>query len=335
MLPISAECSRLNEAGKGRRNSVGKLTRYSHLLDRVIQTSDTSSHRRDQIANFAEILSNAPAKQRIFEAVYRGKKGTKTVKEIAKVTGFSAKRVTEIAKPLARGEKLFEQGRERINGEVATVYKKLHFVETNKRKILQLARSKKRLKFYHTKTNPSIQSKGKGQRVVVQIPFKTKHQFVRIDEVNEFKKVRNVKQIPQSLKPARLSEQKVKKGFLKLLKERRDPKDWGGESNDIFTTRLTLNGKLRRAAFALKGPAKTGTLVPAKMGKNGDQIQRLFDSPADVFMVQYEGEIAESVISLMEKLALARSLTRREVFFGIIDQEDTYRLRLAYPKAFN
>src|SRR6266852_1195312 len=38
-------------------------------------------------------------------------------------------------------------------------------------------------------------------------------------------------------------------------------------------------------------PATTGPLVPGKMGKNGDQIQRLFGSPAQVFFVQYEEEI--------------------------------------------
>lgn len=300
----------------------------------MIQTSDTSSHRRDQIANFAEILKNAPTKQRVFEAVYRGKKRTKTVQEIADATGFSSKRVTEIAKPLARGEKLFEQGRERVNGKSVTVYKKLDFVETNKHKILKLARNKKQLASYHTKTNPRTQATNKGQRVVIRVPFKAKHQFVGIDDVEQFKRVRHINNVPQSLKPSRLPEKKIKQAFLRLLKERRNAKDWGGESNDIFTTKLTLNGKNIRAAFALKGPAQKGTLVPAKMGKNGDQIQRLFDSPADFFAVQYEGEIAESVISLMEKLAIARSLTRGRVFFTVVDQEDTYRLRLAYPNAF-
>src|SRR5262245_52420615 len=112
------------------------------------------------------------------------------------------------------------------------------------------------------------------------------------------------------------------------------PKDWGGESNDIFTTKVKMKGVRRRAAFALKGPAKKGPLVPAMMGKNGDQIQRLLKSPADVFFVQYEGEIKESIVELMEELAKAKALLGQQVFFGIIDKVDTYRLRLAYPKAF-
>ena len=70
------------------------------------------------------------------------------------------------------------------------------------------------------------------------------------------------------------------------------------------------------------------------MGKNGDQIQRLFGSPAQVFFVQYEGEIKESIIGLMEELAKAKAALGQEVFFGIINREDSYRLRVAYPKAF-
>ncbi len=71
------------------------------------------------------------------------------------------------------------------------------------------------------------------------------------------------------------------------------------------------------------------------MGKNGDQIQRLFDSPADTFFVQYEGEIKESVVRQMEQLATAKSVVSgAQVLFGTIDETDTWRLRQAYPKHF-
>ena len=298
----------------------------------VLNVSDTASNRRDQIANFAEILRNAPSKQAVFEAVYRGKKRLKTVEEIANTTGYTPKRVTELAKPLARGEKLFEQVRERVDGRNQTAYRKLDFVETNKRKILQLARNKKILDSYHTKTNPK--NAKAGARITIRVPFKAKPQFIAVDDVEQFKKVKHVQASATPLHPQRLPEKKVKAGLLKLLGESKNPKDWGGESNDIFTTRLRLNGKSRRAAFALKGPAKKGPLVPGKMGKNGDQIQRLFDSPAEVFFVQYEGEIAESVVGLMENLALAKAVLRGDVFYGIIDGDDTNRLRQAYPSAF-
>jgi hypothetical protein len=297
----------------------------------VLSVSDTSSNRRDQISNFAEILRNSPSKQIIFNAVYHGKKHFKTVEEIAQATHFSTKRVTELAKPLARGERLFEQGREMVRGRMQTVYRKLDFVETNKRKILRLAKNSTRLNSYHTKTNPAVHKSS--QRIVIHVPFKSRFRFITVDEINQFKKVEAVRSVPTTLHPARLSEGRIKAGLRRILGATESQKDWGGESNDIFA-RVTIGGHSRRAAFALKGPGQTGTLVPRKMGKNGDQIQRLFDSPADVFFVQYEGEIAQSIVSLMENLASAKAILRGEVLFGIIDRNDTYRLRLAYPSAF-
>jgi hypothetical protein len=303
----------------------------------VQQVSDTASNRRDQIANFGELLQRAPAKQRVFKAVYFGKKRSKTVQDIADATGYTTKRVTEIAKHLADGEKLFEQARERIDGKAHTVYRKIHFVETNKRKILRLANSKKALDSYHTKTNPKGGSKG-AQKIVLRVPqqIKIKTKFITIDAIDQFSKVKTIraKSIPDKLSPERLPEQRVKRGLVKLLGETEVPKDWGGEINDIFTTRVKMKGIRHRAAFALKGPAKKGPLVPGMMGKNGDQIQRLLKSPADVFFVQYEGEIKESIVELMDGLARAKALLGQEVFFGVIDKNDTYRLRLAYPKTF-
>ena len=94
----------------------------------VQEVSDTASNRRDQIANFAEILRNAPEKQKVFKAVYTGKKKTKTVLEIAAIAGIKTpKRVTELAKPLVR-EKLFQQGRLRVDGRAQTIYTKAEFV---------------------------------------------------------------------------------------------------------------------------------------------------------------------------------------------------------------
>ena len=302
----------------------------------MINVSDTSSNRRDQIANFAEILLNAPARQNGFNAIYRGKKATKTIGEIAKATSYSTKRVATIAGPLAHGEKLFEQGRERHEGRMTTVYKKIPFVARNRTEILLKAKSRRALDRYHTKTNPKISVNvrvARGHRVSVRVPFQVRSKFIRAEDVKEFSKIKSVKSTA-GLLPTRLSEAKTKAGILSLLGETKMPKDWGGENNDIFTDRVTIGGKKMRGAFALKGPAKKGALVPAKMGKNGDQIQRLFGSPATAFFVQYEGEVNESIYKLMEELAKARAVTEGQVFWGVIDDDATKRLRKAYPKSF-
>ncbi len=71
------------------------------------------------------------------------------------------------------------------------------------------------------------------------------------------------------------------------------------------------------------------------MGTNGDQIQRLFRAPAEVFLVEYWNEIDETVVELMKIFATAKSFAEgRKIFFGIIDGQDTARLMAAYPEFF-
>jgi hypothetical protein len=211
----------------------------------MIDTSDTPSHRRDQIANFAEILKNAPAKQKVFDAVYHGKKKSKTIGEIAKVTGYSPKRVAEIAHALARGEKLFEQDRAEHDGRRTTVYKKIPFVGTNKRRILSLARDGRQLERYHTKTNPKIKVNirvPKGQQIKVNVPLQVRSKFIRVEDIAEFAKAKTITTIA-GLSPPRLSEARTKAGFLKLLGETKTPKDWGAK---IMTSSPTALRSLAR-----------------------------------------------------------------------------------------
>src|SRR5579864_4249071 len=301
----------------------------------ALNVSDNASHRRDQIANLAELLANAPTRQALVRAVNFGKKRVKSVGELAATLSseigkkITAKRVTEIGKPLVN--LAFAQERISENGRKTTAYAKLDR-HRDVKEALKLAKNKKKRENYHTKSNPKIRVVG--HTVTIKAPFVPKVKSLTVDDVKEFQKVKSVKNIPANMTPRRLPEAVVKKGIVQLLGEELDPKDWGGESNDIFTTRVSINGTRKRAAFALKGPAMTGPLVPGKMGKNGDQIQRLFSSPAQVFFVQYEEEIKESVVDLMARLATAKAVTEREVYYGIIDLTDTYRLRLAYPKAF-
>ena len=71
------------------------------------------------------------------------------------------------------------------------------------------------------------------------------------------------------------------------------------------------------------------------MGRNGDQIQRLFRAPATLFMVQYWGQIDESVSEQMAQFAKAKSAAEGSlIYYGIIDGSDSFRLIRAYQWAF-
>jgi len=79
------------------------------------------------------------------------------------------------------------------------------------------------------------------------------------------------------------------------------------EKSDFFTTRLMIGGKRMSAAFLLKGHGTKGKLTINKCGKKGDQILKLLDEPARVYIVQHVGEIDSDVIKLLEKLVAEKS----------------------------
>jgi hypothetical protein len=52
-------------------------------------------------------------------------------------------------------------------------------------------------------------------------------------------------------------------------------------------------------------------------------------------MVQYHSQIDESVVEQMKRFAIANSVTEnKQVWFGVIDGDDTNRLISAFPKQF-
>jgi len=155
---------------------------------------------------------------------------------------------------------------------------------------------------------------------------------VAIDDIDSFATVNFV---PASSIQVRLpldnSEAEIKELLQRIIGDPFIKKDWGGEQNDIFSSRIARKGKRLLAAFILKGPSVKGRLTLAKCGKNGDQIQRLFQSPADMFVVQFNGEIDQSVIEeCRQKVRLLRLTQNKNVFFTVIDGLDTARLMAAY-----
>jgi hypothetical protein len=220
--------------------------------------------------------------------------------------------------------------REKINGHF--VYKKGElFFSHYKNKILNLARNKKSLANLPTKVTPRSSSAGS---VTIRVPTRTFNvASITIDDLDNFSKVKRIRQ-GQQMKP--IAEEKFKQGVKKAIGEGGKFTDWGGEKNDLFSTKIRLNGKRIPCAFAFKGKGKKGILKPKDFGSNGDQIQRLFQSDAQLFMVQYWYQLDQTVYEQMRWFATARSaMTGDKIYFGIIDGDDTQRLKIAYPNLFN
>ncbi len=215
-------------------------------------------------------------------------------------------------------------GKTRDNKDFA--YEKDPFIVQHRDKILALAKNPKKLNEYPTKSTPQITYK----MVKVSFPRNMVNvQRITIDDIDSFSRVKRVR---SDEKRVTMYEKEVKALFSGVLGEKGKFQDWGGETGDLYSTRMKLYGKRKAAVFGLKGKGTTGKLTPKKMGKNGDQIARLFRSPADVFLVQYNGQIDPSVIEQMEAFATAKSVSEKEtVYHGVIDGQDTHRLFLAYP----
>lgn len=120
-----------------------------------------------------------------------------------------------------------------------------------------------------------------------------------------------------------IPEVQVKRTLAQVLGEPVIPKDWGGEQSDLWTTRLRVRGKSYDAAFLLKGPAGgrfSRPMTIGMLGKNGDQLQRLSATPAEVLVLQHCHVIRPEVVGMLRSLA---SDFRNIRHYMVIDGYDT------------
>jgi len=158
-----------------------------------------------------------------------------------------------------------------------------------------------------------------------------------VEDIDSFQKVRDVNpaMVAGFLRNGLLdrTEDQVQLALEQILAVTFHRMDWGGETNDLYTANVMINGTRRATAFLLKGPGiQKKEMTIANCGKNGDQIVRLFTAPADLFVVQYVGPIADMVVrDTQGKVSELRS-KGREVHFLIMEGQDTARLVYAYGK---
>jgi len=291
-----------------------------------LEVSDKISNLNDQIANVSRILGRSRERKKVFEAIYRGKKQVKTKKEIAKVAYLSEIRVLQEAGKLAANNIV-----DMVKIEGQTGYRKIPFFSHHKIEILRLAGNKEKISAFPTKINPRRDNK----ITYITIKYPTKSFDVvqlTIDDIDSFSKIRLVKSEVQ-LRP--VDEEKFKEGIKKIIGEAGKFTDWGGEKNDLYTTRLRVKNRRVPTAVAFKGRGKKGILKLNMMGKNGDQILRLFQTDADLFILQYWGQIDQSIYEQMNSFAIQKSaLNGKRIYYSVIDGFDTARILEAYKQFF-
>src|ERR1043165_953381 len=293
----------------------------------AIEVSDSLSNTNEQIDAVVRAIGGSKDRRLVFEAIYHHKSPVKTVQIIHKRTGLSRMRVLQAGRHLVL-KRAVNQADKKKYGD--TAYRMIESIQGQKQKILRYVADPAKLEKLPTKRRANVLVLPKYMKVP---SAGAQVSLITVDDIESFSRVRKVKS--KTSLPNTVSEEEVKHGVQAILGEPGNFKDWGGEDSDLYSGRLRLNGKRHAAAFAFKGPGEPGALVPGRMGKNGDQLTRMFRQDADVFLVQHWREIKPSVSEMMRGLAVAKSVsTGKLIRYGVIDGVDTERLRRAYPTQF-
>lgn len=295
----------------------------------IQHTTEFVATSEESIQTIASDLATSDRKYRVFKAVYSGGNQPKNATMLASKSDLTEIAAMQLATPMAH-----KQYFERVKHEGRVAFRKYQHINAVRGRILKLAKNPKSLEKHVSSRTPR-------QAVSVRIEAATRHEIrvteLFIDDVAEFKRVGKLKakNLP-TVSPKRLPESIFKYGIAAILGNKGKFQDWGGEKGDLYSSFVTVRGRRRSTGFGLKGPATSPPLTPKKLGKNGDQIQRLFSLTADAFFIQFEGRIDESVKEQMLAQAIKKSYeTRRETFYGVIGLEDSHRLRAKYPGAFS
>jgi len=287
--------------------------------------SNPSADAQEKIERAALVLKASKQNLEVFEAIYRNSARFKSIEQIKGSVSRSNTNTYKAAKRLYSEDIV-----ERKTKGLIVLYGKKDFYATHRDKILRLVKNPARLKAFPTKRKIQVAIAPKAS-----YSFQTKPRVrqVYIDDIESFNRVQFVKRADNT-KVLRLPERRINAGFCRILNQS-EKKDWGGERNDIYTNKIRFNGSRKSAAFALKGKAVKTELMPGKMGKNGDQIQRLFDATADIYIVAHNRGINERVVDLMQVHAIGKSISHnKRIYFCVIDGDDLARLATAYPKEF-
>jgi len=169
--------------------------------------------------------------------------------------------------------------------------------------------------------------------------------IVPIEDIGSFSKAASVSSsdVADIARPLQLAERDVKELVGRILGEPRVDKDWGGEADDLFSSRVDFRGAKIPATFIFKGPAKKGPLTLSKLGRNGDQLERMLGQPAQLFIVQHCDTIRPAVRNYLRRGIIALRVegnvnatgsiwegsdcARLLVAHGFIDQRTGKRIR--------
>ncbi len=174
------------------------------------------------------------------------------------MTKLSSVRVLQITGKLAANHII---DKKKVDGYFA--FQKIEFFSHHKVAVLRYARDAKKREKVPTKVNP----KGINGMAVVTVQYPKKLfdvAQITIDDIDNFSKVAN---IPHGQKHKPVVEKWFKHGMQKIIGETGKFTDWGGEKNDLFTTKVRIKGKRLPCAVCVQRPWDKGCIDAQETGQ--------------------------------------------------------------------
>lgn len=162
---------------------------------------------------------------------------------------------------------------------------------------------------------------------VVDISTMQEPDQLYVEDIDSFSDVTDVEASDVDIEDGLdIPEEEVKNRLRQIIDEPFTQTDWGGERNDLFTSEVKLSGDRVDTAFMLKGPSVSGEMHVSDAGKRGDQVQRLFESPAELFVVQFNDKFEDRMIQHIKEQAEIANAD----YYCIMNGTDTARVLKAY-----
>ena len=152
---------------------------------------------------------------------------------------------------------------------------------------------------------------------------------ITIDEIDNFKDiVRDVSasDIDKEYTKSAFLEDDVENAILGILKENYKEYDFAGETRDVSTDHIRINGIRQQTMMMLKGRGVKGPLTIAKCGKNGDQLLKLAKNTfAQLYIIQHVNKIEPEVAEALTNHLISHSVISK-IYICKINGTDTARL---------
>jgi hypothetical protein len=224
--------------------------------------TDPRSNANEQIVHAAEVIGKSKHRAAIFDAVCSGRAQTKAISDVVAKTRLPRQQVLNAAKQLVDNQIVHQTKKD---GE--TAYQKDAFYARHKKRILNYAKDPSERQRVPTMRNPA----GAAKAVTIKVPRRqARARYITVEDVDSFARVKKQAANPT---PVPLSERRFKNGMKTVVGEDGKFEDWGGEGNDLWTTRVRFGGKRRRTAFAFKGMGTRGSWSPAKWARTATRFK--------------------------------------------------------------